>query len=705
MFKRRSPDLRLVVKVVSTSLAIAALGCSDQGSIASNQAAIDDATASDEEALEKSRVRAAYIAARQAEALEEPGYHVDLWRNPERPANADRRLVARNPQQRFTSTFGDEGVRIGFAKENWELRFRVVGIACRAGEETPVREVGEPFWSDSNRVEYNRRAGEIRLREWYVNGPLGLEHGVTLPEPPCNGKALGTREIVIAVQMEELSARRAVRDGEPECVELIDDTGEVRLQYSDLYSVDATGKALQARMVAAASNRVEFVVSVEGATYPVVVDPLVWAGERKLIASDGRASDRFGFSASLTADRALVGAYGDEFSRGSAYVLSKSGTSWSEEQKLTASDGAAGDEFGRSVSLTADRALVGVYGGSAYVFSRSGTTWTEEQKLAASDGAAGDQFGCAVSLTADRALVGARGHDSSHGSVYVFSRSGTTWTEEQKLTASDGAAGDQFGCAVSLTADRALVGAYGDEVERGSVYVFSRSGTTWTEEQKLTASDGATRDVFGWSVSLTADRALVGAWGDDSSSGSAYVFSRSDTAWSEEKKLTAGDGAANTYFGSSVSLTADRALVGAHGDDSNRGSAYVFSRSGTAWSEEKKLTASDGTASDYFGSSVSLTTDRALVGATDDLSRRGSAYIYSLLSADGDPCTGDVGCLNGRCVDGVCCNVSCTGSCAACSAATGAATDGICKTFAAGSPGLMIDRISGRPWPHASRPP
>jgi len=267
-----------------------------------------------------------------------------------------------------------------------------------------------------------------------------------------------------------------------------------------------------------------------------------------------------------------------------------------EQQKITASDGASDDYFGYSVSISGDTAIVGAYGnddkgsysGSAYVFVRSGTTWTEQQKLTASDGAAYDIFGESVSISGDTAIVGARHDDdkgSSSGSAYVFVRSGTTWTEQQKLTASDGASSDWFGWSVSISGDTAIVGAYLDDDKgsaSGSAYVFVRSGTTWTEQQKLTASDGASSDYFGRSVSISGDTAIVGAYQDDdkgSASGSAYVFLRSGTTWTEQQKLTASDGGSVDHFGYSVSISGDTAIVGAYRDDdkgSYSGSAYVF---------------------------------------------------------------------------------------------------------------------------------
>ena len=377
-----------------------------------------------------------------------------------------------------------------------------------------------------------------------------------------------------------------------------------------------------------------------------------WVGteETKITLGDPVANQFFGYSVFLSGDTALVGAVNDKnmgIATGSAYVFVGTGTSWTQQAKLAASDGAASDSFGHSVSLSGDTALVGARydddngtsSGSAYVFRRNGTAWVEEAKLTAADGAAFDYFGTSVSLSGDTALVGASGDDGSNGdesgSAYVFVRSGTTWTLEAKLATSDGVENDSFGGSVFLSGDNALVGAQGGNLtSTGSAYVFARSGTTWTEEAKLTASDGSVGDALGTSVCLSGDTALVGADGEDDNgnlSGSAYVFVRNGSIWVEEAKLLAADGAASDRFGTSVSLSGDTALVGASDDDDNgnaSGSVYVFARSGTNWTEETKLTASDGSIGDRFGSSVSLSGATALVGALDDASSSGSVYLF-----------------------------------------------------------------------------
>ncbi|TFB09772.1 choice-of-anchor D domain-containing protein, partial [Candidatus Marinimicrobia bacterium MT.SAG.3] len=320
------------------------------------------------------------------------------------------------------------------------------------------------------------------------------------------------------------------------------------------------------------------------------------------------------------------------------------------EFKITASDGAIDDQFGRSVSISGDYAVVGarlnddngLSSGSAYVFKRSGTSWAEEAKLLPFDGAGSDLFGGSVSISGDYAVVGARLNDdngNASGSAYVFKRTGTSWVEEAKLLPSDGAANDLFGGSVSISGDYAVVGAFTDDngLSSGSAYVFKRTGTSWAEEAKLLPSDGAGSDFFGISVSISGDLAIVGAYADDDnglSSGSAYVFKRTGTSWAEEAKLLPSDGAGSDFFGISVSISGDLAIVGAYADDDNglsSGSAYVFKRTGTSWAEEAKLLPVDGAGSDLFGFSVSISGDLAIVGAyanDDNGTDAGSAYVF-----------------------------------------------------------------------------
>ena len=367
------------------------------------------------------------------------------------------------------------------------------------------------------------------------------------------------------------------------------------------------------------------------------------------------ANDNLGWSVAISGDVAVAGAYGDDTwgdNGGAAYIYSRSGTLWSSQAKLTADDGAAGDQFGHAVSASGETVVVGAFkdddrggsSGSAYVFVRSGTLWSQQAKLTAADGSASDYFGYSLSINGDAVTVGAYQDDekgSASGSAYVFSRSGTLWSQQAKLTAADGAANDHFGYSIWVWLNTVTVGAYKDDIgscSSGSAYVFTRSGTSWSQQAKLTAADAAANDHFGQSVSVYLDTVAVGAPYDDDqgpSSGSAYVFARSGTVWSQQDKLKPAGGAGSDYFGYTVSVHDQSISVGAYQDDDagiDAGSAHVFVRQGSAWSQQAQLTAADGAPKDYFGYSAALDSHTVVVGSPGHdqwADGAGAVYFYS----------------------------------------------------------------------------
>ena len=229
------------------------------------------------------------------------------------------------------------------------------------------------------------------------------------------------------------------------------------------------------------------------------------------------------------------------------------------------------------------------------IFTKQDDQWVFQAKLTASDAVGSDRFGISVSISSDgsTAIAGAHGKSSFTGAAYVFTRSGSTWTQQQKLTASDGAASDWFGYSVSLSADgnTALVGAYtadlSDKTDAGVAYVFTRSGSTWTQQQKLTAGDAATSDAFGRSVSISSDgsTAIVGAYRKSLFTGAAYVFSRSGSTWTQQAKLAASDGAACERFGYRCILSTDGTLAQVFNWYNNE---YTFTLVDGVWTETTK---------------------------------------------------------------------------------------------------------------------
>ncbi len=336
-----------------------------------------------------------------------------------------------------------------------------------------------------------------------------------------------------------------------------------------------------------------------GSAYIFKLNGMTWSQEAKLLPDDGAEDDAFGRGVSISGDYAIVGASGNDdngSNSGSAYIFKRVGMTWSQEAKLLPDDGAANDFFGRSVSISGDYAIVGSErdgdngsnSGSAHIFKRDGMTWSQEAKLLPDDGAAFDFFGESVSISGDYVVVGARFVDdngSNSGSVYVFKRSGTTWSQEAKLLPDDGATGDFFGTSISFSGDNVVVGASHDDdngSNSGSAYIFERSGMTWLQEAKLLPDDGDENDQFGQSVSISGDYVVVGAFGDDDnggSSGSAYVFKRNGDTWSQADKLLASDGVSSDRFGESVSISGDNIIIGAPGDGDNgndSGAVYIY---------------------------------------------------------------------------------------------------------------------------------
>jgi hypothetical protein len=553
--------------------------------------------------------------------------------------SAPGRFQGANPANRLELEFSSDETRLKHPQGDTVLRLTGYGYGARL--RTPLE--GKPTVS-GNRVEYQR--GEIN--EWYVNDSRGLEQGFTLARRP--GVSKDGEPLVIALGVS--GGLRPELTGQGNAV-LLQSGNNTVLRYDGLLAWDARGRALSAKLEVG-EREVRLVVDDRGAEYPVVVDP-VWAQESELLASDAAVGDNFGWSVSVSGSIAVIGAYtkkiGTNTSQGAAYVFTRSGTTWTQQQELTASDGAAGDWFGYSVSLSGTTVVIGapqknvgsnVSQGAAYVFALAGSAWSQMQELTTPFSG---NFGWSVALDGSTALIGASGStvnmNPNQGFAYVYVRSGSTWGQQQQLAASDGVTSDQFGYSVAVSGNTAVVSAankkVGANASQGAAYVFTRSGSSWTQQQKLTSSDGAANDEFGYSVSLSGSTALIGApfkkVGTNTSQGAAYVFAGSGSTWSQQQELVSSDGAAGDEFGYSVAVTGSRVLVGAVfktiNSANDQGAAYVFVGSGTTWTQQQELTASDGTSQNWFGSAVSLNGTTALIGATWRLSTTGAAYVFN----------------------------------------------------------------------------
>lgn len=382
----------------------------------------------------------------------------------------------------------------------------------------------------------------------------------------------------------------------------------------------------------------------------LLVSPAVgqWTEDAKLVPPAAGPDTGWGGAVSISGDRAAVAANLDSRAArqaGAVYVFARQGGNWLEEAVLTAADAAAYDDFGYAIALFNDILVVGAPGdnaagtdsGSTYVFRRTPGGWVQEAKLVPADGASFDAFGSAVAAGADWVLIGAPLDDDqaqSSGSAYFFAFDGSTWLEMEKVTASDAASDHQFGTSVAMDGAVAIVGAPFNGA--GAAYVFRDDGAAWTEAAKLAATDGQSGARFGAAAAVRGNTALVGAprFSDSEgvNRGAAYLFTFDGDRWRAGSRLTASNPSASDFFGSSLALEADGAVIGAHLDDDggvNAGAAYVFRAVGGEWTETLKMTAGDAVSFGRFGLPVAMDGDQVLVGAggADD---GGAAYVITL---------------------------------------------------------------------------
>jgi hypothetical protein len=402
-----------------------------------------------------------------------------------------------------------------------------------------------------------------------------------------------------------------------------------------------------------------------------------WGQTAKLAAAGGTEGDNFGYAVALDRHTLLVGAYGDSdsgTSSGSAYVFTRRGVTFKEESRPTSPDVAAGDYFGYDVAVDRDIAVVGVpydddngaNAGAVYVFARNAggaNRWGQVAKITASDGAAQDTFGRAVAIDGNIIVVGADGESSlssTPGAAYVFARNAggaDNWGQAAKLTITGGAADDGFGHGVAVAGNIIVVGApYNDDNgdRSGAAYVFSRNAggaDNWGLLTTLSATGVISDDRFGYAVAISGDVIAISAEGDDDNgvnSGSVYLFSRnvgSADNWGQTAHISPTDIAAVDFFGKDVAIDGDTLVVGSYDDDDacpwstncNSGSAYVFRRNeGGAdhWGQAAKITATDSITYDQFGISVAIDGDVIAVGAayhdpSPVLTNTGAVYVFA----------------------------------------------------------------------------
>ena len=531
-------------------------------------------------------------------------------------------FAAASPAQRLSLRFGRSGVSVGSGATHLGLSLQAVGYGTSLtalGKVTPRVK--------ANRVTYAHPG----LEEWYVNGPLGLEQGFTILKAPA-GHSAGPLTLSIALSGNAHASLAS--DGQNIT---LSHPGGPSLRYGGLRVSDARGRALRSRL-ALQNGQLLLRVDMRGACYPLRVDPFIQQGE-EFSGSEEVGRESFGLSVALSGDgdTALIGGIG------SAWVFTRTGSTWSQQGPKLTGEG----DFGASAALSSDgnTALIGASSdnqgaGAAWVFTRSGSTWTQQGgKLTGGEETEDGQFGGSVALSADgnTALIGGSG--DGVGAAWVFTRSESTWTQQgTKLTGSGESGAGQFGGNVALSSDgnTALIGGPYDNNSVGASWVFTRSGSTWTQQgEKLTGSGAGFFNFFGASVALSSDgnTALIGGPGEG---GAAWVFTRSGSTWTQQgEKLTASGESGAEWFGSSVALSSDgnTALIGGGGWGGNHvtGAAWVFTRSESTWVQGPKLSGSGEGGEGGFGQSVALSSDgsTALIGASLDRDGVGGAWVYT----------------------------------------------------------------------------
>jgi len=463
------------------------------------------------------------------------------------------------------------------------------------------------------------------LRESWVNSETDLEQWFQLEQRPPGAQSgqLLILEMTLATDLAASQQRNVLS--------FVNDAGTT-ISYNNLKAWDASGRALPARMQLAA-NTLSLIIDDSDASYPLAIDPS-FEQQAYFKASNTDVNDLFGNSVAISDDTLVVGAFSEDSSAtgingnqnnntatgaGAAYVFTRSGTVWSQQAYLKASNSSGGDFFGASVAISGDTIVVGAFyedsnatgvngdqsnnsvleAGAAYVFTRSGTTWSQQAYLKASNTDVNDHFGHSVAISGDTLVVGAfqersnatgingnQGDNSATdaGAAYVFTRNGTTWSQQAYLKASNTGGGDVFGNSVAISDDTIVVGALREGSVAGAAYVYTRNGMTWSQQAYLKASNTDVNDHFGRSVAISGDTLVVGAFVENSSAtgingdqddnsafraGAAYVFTRSGTTWSQQAYLKASNTGGRDNFGWFVAISGNTLVVAADEEDSN----------------------------------------------------------------------------------------------------------------------------------------
>lgn len=592
---------------------------------------------------------------------------------------------------RLRYAIDDATTEVSEVGQPWSFHLHAAAVARGGAVDVPTTRVR----IDGNRVVREREDGSD---EWFISGPLGIEHGLTVRErPPGNG------ELIVDIAVDGLWPELATHERH---VILRDARGRPALFYGELHVYDARGREIGSRFAVEGSH-IELRIDDAGARYPLVVDPLVWIHRGRIVPTD-LATGHADFGTSVDADGGtlVVGTH-IEPEPGAVYVFRRDDAgNWNQEgPPLQTAEGAGQDTLGIAVAISGDTIVAGApeYNtdvGAAWVFERDGAgVWTETAKLegSVSIGSVSD-FGYAVAVSGDKILVGAprttHGIYTESGAVFVFERStdpNNPWLSEDMLRVPLLQNDAEYGAGLALEGDRAVVGAPSWEdmnsLAYGEAFVFNRIGpSNWEVETTLEALSQGQTDVdagFGASVALSGDTVVIGASDADTLTpvrgGFAYTRDQGGT-WSLQSVLIHPTDAVDSGFGDDVAIFDDTVVVGAHEEPD----AHLFGRSNNSWSATDQLAANSAGSADpvgmtsFYGWSVAADGGAVFVGAPED--GQGSVYVYNLI---GSPCVLDTDCGSGICEEGICCDRACD-SCEACNLPS---QEGTCQVVGEGDTG------------------
>ena len=658
----------------------------------------------------------------------------EAWKHRFAESDDGKSFSATNPGQQWRTVFDGRGFTAEPHDHSWRWGLELTGYGF--GEDRHPVSGQAKTEATGTRLSY--RWDEI-LEEWFRNDGRGLEQGWTLSERPTGAGDDETLRLDLAVRGD---LRPAV-GAEGGSVNFVSNEGATALTYGGLKAWDATGRPLPARFLSRGDGiAVEvdergaaYPVTID----PIAQQAYLKAsntggldlfGWSVAVSGDTVVVGAYLEDSSTTGVNSVHNDDGMADDSGAAYVFIRNAGIWSQQAYLKPFNTQAGDGFGASVAVSGDTLVVGANledsnslgvnsmpnddgmaddSGAAYVFTRNAGIWSQQAYLKASNTDSGDNFGWSVSISGDTVVVGAYLEDSStmgvnsvpnemadgSGAAYVFTRSGMIWSQQAYLKASNTGERDEFGQSVAVSGDTVVVGAYGEDSnttgvdsvpdddgtadDSGAVYVFTRSGMTWSQQAYLKAFNTGADDYFGLPVAVSGDTVVVAAYQEDSSttgvnsvpdddgtaddSGAAYVFSRNAGIWSQQAYLKASNTGGGDYFGQSVAVSGNTVVVGAVNEDSSTtgvnsvpnddgtadfsGAAYVFTRSAGIWSHEAYLKAFNPGFGDGLGVSVAISGDTVVAGAfresssttgvnsvPDELAMfSGAAYLFTIPSS------------------------------------------------------------------------